>query len=169
MKNLLLLLVGAGAAVGAMLALETTESQTTTTKATRVLTPRERDRVLLDNEDLIRRLRERIAELEARLAKDADVEAALLYPDDTPEKVGVLLTAAYADNNIDWLLQVIERLLMMGERGYPMLRTIIMDIIFKAKFRPSAERLPVRPDLQGRQHLHEAREEVHRLPELPAH
>jgi hypothetical protein len=59
------------------------------------------------------------------------------YPEDSPEKVEQLLEEAYADNNIDWLIEVIERLLLMGEKGYPLLRRLIMDLAFKSKFLPS--------------------------------
>jgi len=134
-RHILLLLLGAGAAVGAMLVLDSPTAASRS--STRVMTQRERDRVLLDNEELIRRLRLRITDLEAQLAARSGPEEAAAYPDDSPEKVGKLLQAAYSENNVDWLLQVIERLLMMGERGYPMLRTMIIDIIFKAKFQPA--------------------------------
>ncbi len=117
-----------------MLALDTSTNSSRT--ETRNQTHLERERVLFENEELIKMLRARIAELEALLSQ-APKEEVSAYPDDTPEKVQKLLTEAYAENNVDWLLQVLERLLMMGERGYPMLRTMIMDIIFKAKFRPS--------------------------------
>ena len=66
------------------------------------------------------------------------------YPEDTPEKVEQLLEEAYADNNIDWLIEVIERLLLMGEKGYPLLRRLIMDLAFKSKFLPSQS--DFRPD-----------------------
>ncbi|MGH7163321.1 MAG: hypothetical protein ACREID_07540 [Planctomycetota bacterium] len=58
-------------------------------------------------------------------------------PADTPEQLERLLEEAYGDNNVDWLLDVIRRLLRMGERGYPILRRMIEDIVFKAKFLPS--------------------------------
>jgi hypothetical protein len=85
----------------------------------------------------IERLRQLIAKLE-------QPGAASPYPDDTPEQVERLLEEAYAENNIDWLLEVIERLLMMGEKGYPLLRRLIMDLIFKSKFLPSQS--DFRPD-----------------------
>jgi len=100
------------------------------------MTQLEHERVLFENKELVSRLRARIAELEALLAK-APKEEFIVYDAASTEKVQKLLTEAYAENNVDWLLQVLERPLMMGERGYPMLRTMIMDIIFKAKFRPS--------------------------------
>jgi hypothetical protein len=66
------------------------------------------------------------------------------YPDDTPETVGQLLEEAYAENNVDLLVDVIERLLLMGEPGYPLLRRLIMDLAFKSKFLPSQS--DFRPD-----------------------
>lgn len=86
----------------------------------------------------IERLRAIIAELKA-----AQVEADP-YPDDTPEKVERVLEEAYAENNIDLLVDVIERLLLMGEEGYPLLRRLIMDLAFKSKFLPSQS--DFRPD-----------------------
>ncbi|MHC4971689.1 MAG: HEAT repeat domain-containing protein [Planctomycetota bacterium] len=66
------------------------------------------------------------------------------YPDDTPEKVEQLLQEAYAENNVDLLVDIIERLLLMGEKGYPLLRRLIMDLAFKSKFLPSQS--DFRPD-----------------------
>jgi len=86
----------------------------------------------------IERLRALIAKL-----KQSSQEASP-YPDDTPEKVEQLLEEAYAENNIDWLVDVIERLLLMGEKGYPLLRRLIMDLVFKSKFLPA--RSDFRPD-----------------------
>jgi hypothetical protein len=58
------------------------------------------------------------------------------YPGDTPEEVEKLLVEVYGESNIDLFLDVLERLLLMGERGWPLLRRMIMDIAFKAKFLP---------------------------------
>ena len=94
------------------------------------------------------RIAELMAEIERLRAlivklKTAPKEASP-YPEDTPEKVEQLLEEAYADNNIDWLIEVIERLLLMGEKGYPLLRRLIMDLAFKSKFLPSQS--DFRPD-----------------------
>lgn len=87
-----------------------------------------------DNLDRIRQLEAELAEARRRLAAMPTEESP--YPGDTPEEVERLLEEAYADNNIDWLLDVIDRLLCMGEKGYPLLRRMIMDILFKARFLP---------------------------------
>ena len=134
--GVLLLLAGVGAGVGLTLALRDGENGRTAGR-TSTLALKERERIILENNELIAQLRDRIAELERQLANRAEPEEANPYPDDTPEKVEDLLQAAYAENNIDWMLEIIERLLLMGERGYPMLRRIIMDIVFSAQFRPS--------------------------------
>ncbi|HEX5135918.1 MAG TPA: HEAT repeat domain-containing protein [Planctomycetota bacterium] len=88
-------------------------------------------------EDLekIRQLEARIAELERLLAAKAEEEVP--YPGDTPEELEKLLEAVYGENNIDLFLDVLDRLLCMGEKGWPILRRMIMDIIFKARFLPS--------------------------------
>jgi hypothetical protein len=95
---------------------------------------------------------QRIAELMAEIERlralivklKTPPQEASPYPDDTPEEVEQLLEEAYAENNIDWLIEVIERLLLMGEKGYPLLRRLIMDLVFKSKFLPS--RSDFRPD-----------------------
>jgi hypothetical protein len=92
-----------------------------------------RERQLEDNE-LIQKLRDRIAELERQLAA-MPVETNP-YADDTPELLEKLLEEAYGETNIDLFLDVIDRLLLMGERGWPILRRMLMDIIFKARFLP---------------------------------
>lgn len=84
----------------------------------------------------------RIAELEAEIERLKALLAATTaeevpYPGDTVEKVERLLNEAYAENNVDWLLEVIDRLLAMGEDGYPLLRKLIMDLLFKSKFLPA--------------------------------
>ena len=84
-----------------MLALDTSTNSSRT--ETRNQTHLERERVLFENEELIKMLRARIAELEALLA-EAPKEEVSAYPDDTPEKVQKLLTEAYAENNVDWLV-----------------------------------------------------------------
>ena len=85
----------------------------------------------------IRELEAEIERLKALLAaRPADADASP-WPNDTPEAVERLINEAYAENNIDWLLEAIERLLRMGEPGYPLLRKLIMDLVFKAKFIPT--------------------------------
>jgi len=86
----------------------------------------------------IDRLRAIIAKLEQSSQKVSP------YPDDTPEKIEQLLEEAYAENNVDLLVDIIERLLLMGEKGYPLLRRLIMDLVFKSKFLPSQS--DFRPD-----------------------
>ena len=60
------------------------------------------------------------------------------WPDDSIEAIERRLQDAYQDTNVDWLMEVIERLLLMGEEGYPLLRRLIEDIAFKGKFVPTA-------------------------------
>ena len=88
----------------------------------------------VQDDDLIRQLKERIAELERQLAAVPAEEVP--YPGDTPEEVEKLLVEVYGESNIDLFLDVLERLLLMGEKGWPLLRRMIMDIVFKAKFLP---------------------------------
>ena len=83
----------------------------------------------------IEELEREIARLEALLA--AATTEKIPYPGDTPEKVEKLLEEAYGENNVDWLIEVIDRLLAMGEDGYPLLRKLIMDLTFKSRFLPS--------------------------------
>lgn len=87
--------------------------------------------------------RDRIADLEKQIE---DLRAALAgkptepsaWPDDNLASIEMQLENAYAENNVDWLLEVIERLLLMGEPGFPMLRRLIEDIAFKGKFLPGS-------------------------------
>ena len=79
----------------------------------------------------------RIAELEALLRNRPAQKRYDPHPEDTPQLLVKLLEEAYADNNVDWLIDVIRRLLAMGEDGYPILRRMIEDIAFKGKFLPS--------------------------------
>jgi hypothetical protein len=94
-----------------------------------------RERQVQDDE-MIAKLRDRIAELERQLAT-MPVETNP-YADDTPELLEKLLEEAYGETNIDLFLDVIDRLLLMGERGWPILRRIIMETMppFGAKFLP---------------------------------
>jgi hypothetical protein len=87
-------------------------------------------------EDLerIRQLEAKIADLERLLASKPEEEEP--YPGDTPEELEKLLEAVYGENNIDLFIDVLDRLLCMGEKGWPILRRMIMDMIFKAKFLP---------------------------------
>lgn len=93
-----------------------------------------RGKVVQDDE-LIRRLQAENDELRRRLAAQPTEEAP--YPGDTPEAVEKLLQEAYSETNVDWFLDAIDRLLCMGERGWPLLRKLIMDVVFGAKFLPS--------------------------------
>ncbi len=93
-----------------------------------------RDKKVQDEEQ-IRLLLARIAELERQLAAVPKEE--VLHPDDTPELLEKLLEEAYGETNVDLFLDVIERLLLMGERGWPLLRRLIMDVAFKARFLPT--------------------------------
>ncbi|MEM8884164.1 MAG: hypothetical protein AAGD14_08860 [Planctomycetota bacterium] len=90
---------------------------------------------LLDNQAMVEQLQARIAELEAQLEGSQAAEENP-YPNDSLDKIELLMQDAFAENNVDWLLQVIERLLLMGKEGYPMLRRLIEDIAFRGKFLP---------------------------------
>jgi hypothetical protein len=83
-------------------------------------------------------LRAEIDRLRALLA-ERGVPAEEPQAADTPEAVEALLHEAYADNSVDLLLEAIRRLLRMGERGYPILRKMIEDIVFRGKFRPGEQ------------------------------
>ncbi|MDH3592082.1 MAG: HEAT repeat domain-containing protein, partial [Planctomycetota bacterium] len=91
----------------------------------------------IEDEARIQQLLAEIERLKAELASRPDPDADNPYPNDTPEDVEKLMRDAFADNNIDWLLEVIERLLRMGKPGYPLLRKLMEDIIFKGKFMPA--------------------------------
>lgn len=88
----------------------------------------------VQDDERIRQLEAEIAELKRLLAAVPKEEAP--YPGDTPEEVEKLLAEVYGESNIDLFLDVLDRLLCMGERGWPLLRRMIMDIVFKAKFLP---------------------------------
>jgi hypothetical protein len=85
--------------------------------------------------ELIAKLQAELEQLRGALAGRAQAEANP-YPNDSLESIELLMQNAFAENNVDWLLEVIERLLLMGEPGYPMLRRLIEDIAFKGKFLP---------------------------------
>jgi hypothetical protein len=100
---------------------------------------KEVERLRIEDRAEIDRLKAELDRLRGLLAArtgDGDEEP-VPYADDTPEKVERLLQDAFEENNVDWLIEVIERLLRMGERGYPLLRRLIEDIAFKAKFLPA--------------------------------
>ena len=87
------------------------------------------------NAKLIADLRAENQRLRAQLS-DATPKLPDPYPNDSLDKIELLMQNAFAENNVDWLLEVIERLLLMGEPGYPLLRRLIEDIAFKGKFLP---------------------------------
>jgi hypothetical protein len=97
---------------------------------------RPKDYTLQASADLARiaELEKEIAALRAALEGQPKPESA--WPNDSLESIEMALENAYAENNVDWLLEVIERLLLMGEPGFPMLRRLIEDIGFKGKFLP---------------------------------
>jgi hypothetical protein len=85
----------------------------------------------------------RVAELEAEIARlqallaQAQPAKEEAWPDDSLDRVELVLQAAYADANVDLLLEAIRRLLRMGEPGYRRLREMIFDFL-KLRFVPTA-------------------------------
>ena len=77
-----------------------------------------------DDQALIARLRAELEQARAALASRATAEDNP-YPNDSLDAIEQLMDDALAENNVDWLIEVIERLLLMGEPGYPMLRRLI--------------------------------------------
>ena len=66
--------------------------------------------------------------LEVTSFSDAsDGDAVNLEVDILAKYVERLLEEAYAENNVDWLIEAIERLLLMGEDGYPLLRKVLVS------------------------------------------
>ena len=98
--------------------------------------PREQQWVLQREQDQsrIRELEEQLEALRATLSMQPKKE--VRWPNDTLADIELLMVNALEENNVDWLMEVIERLLLMGEDGYPMLRRLIEDIAFKGKFLP---------------------------------
>jgi len=145
---LAILLVAAGVGAGFFLGTARESGGTARDDGGRGTTLREASRLeYFGDEEELARLRAEIERLKAELeAARAALPAPEVspYPDDRPEDVERLLEAAYGENNIDWLLQVLERLLLLGDEGYPLLRRMLEDIIFKAKFLPSES--DFRPD-----------------------
>jgi len=126
---LLLLGIGAGYFVGSNGTLPGARGERLDTRE--VLDLREKR---VEDLERIRQLEEEIADLKRQLA--AIPGEVVPYPGDTPEEVEKLIAEVYGENNIDLFLDVIDRLLCMGEKGWPLLRKMIMDIAFKAKFLP---------------------------------
>ncbi len=90
----------------------------------------------------LERLRAELARLREELrarqaAEDERAELAVPVVADSLEDIERLLADAFEENNVDWLIEVIERLLRMGQPGHAPLRRLLEDIIFKAKFLPS--------------------------------
>lgn len=131
----ILLLVGIGAGAAVMGLRE--ESSARPGGRDTVVETQEVLRVRADYDGLIAELRARIAALEAQLSAHQAPPEPDPWAGDTPEKLEQLVQEAFADNNIDWLLDVIVRLLRMGKEGYPILRKMLEDIIFRAKFLPA--------------------------------
>ena len=105
---------------------------------TTVKTEQEFLRLRLVDEAEIKRLKAEIERLMALLNERPEQDdAAPAVAIDTEESIERAIVELYADNNVDWLIDIIRRLLLMGEKGYPILRRLIMDIIFKGKFLPS--------------------------------
>lgn len=128
---LLLIGIGTGYYVGTSGALPGARGDRGNTQE--VLELRER---LVEDQDRIRALEAEIADLKRQLAARPEAREDDPYPGDTPEQIEKDLEAVYGENNIDLFIDVLDRLLCMGERGWPILRRMIMDMIFKAKFLP---------------------------------
>jgi hypothetical protein len=135
MKAILLLAVGAGA--GAAVVGLGGAGPWRASRHDVVVETKEVLRVRADYDGLVAELRARIAELEAQLAGREKPPEPDPYANDTPEDLERMVQEAFADNNVDWLLEAIARLLRMGKEGYPILRKMLEDIIFRAKFLPA--------------------------------
>ena len=134
---LIVFAVGAGAGALVLNALDGAQGERQARQAEK--TTHELQTLRLKGADDANRIAELLAELaklRARLAEATKPEETP-WPNDSVAAVERLLQDAYADNNVDWLLQVIERLLLMGEKGFPVLRRLIEDIAFKGKFLPT--------------------------------
>ncbi|MFQ5844294.1 MAG: HEAT repeat domain-containing protein [Planctomycetota bacterium] len=83
---------------------------------------------------IVPRLRAEIRRLQTRLeAAELQREPESEAVQDSPEEIQQLVESAYADTDVDALLEAIRRLLRMGPRGYPMLRQLLMDLFFRAR------------------------------------
>jgi len=89
------------------------------------------------DQETIDRLSAELEQLRALLAARM-VEEESPWPNDSVEAIERRLQDAYQDTNVDWLMEVIERLLLMGKEGYPLLRRLMEDIAFKGKFVPTS-------------------------------
>ena len=72
-----------------------------------------------------------VAQLRARLAEIP--EGDVIWVEDSLDEINLLIEDAYRDTNVDWLLDAVERLLLMGPRGYTRLRSLILELIFKGR------------------------------------
>ncbi|MCZ6573584.1 MAG: HEAT repeat domain-containing protein [Planctomycetota bacterium] len=72
-----------------------------------------------------------VAQLRARLGETP--EGDVIWVEDSLDEINLLIEEAYRDTNVDWLLDAIERLLLMGPRGYTRLRSLILELIFKGR------------------------------------
>lgn len=77
------------------------------------------------------RLQALVAQLRARLGETP--EGDVIWVEDSLDEINLLIEEAYRDTNVDWLLDAIERLLLMGPRGYTRLRSLILELIFKGR------------------------------------
>ena len=89
------------------------------------------------DQDEIDKLNAELEALRALLSAQTEGEASP-WPNDSVESIERRLQDAYQDTNVDWLMEVIERLLLMGKEGYPLLRRLMEDIAFKGKFVPTS-------------------------------
>jgi hypothetical protein len=130
------LLFALGAGAGALISSEFGDDDKG--RANRQESAQRQDRVTLQaagDAALIAKLQAELEQLRTALAGRADAEANP-YPNDSLDAIEQLMGDAFAENNVDWLIEVIERLLLMGEPGFPLLRRLIEDIAFKGKFLP---------------------------------
>jgi len=119
----------AGAAAGGLLTYTIVSGKEPSTSRARSATAGAAgETVVVTRDDNSAELQAEIDRLKALLAERPEPPVNP-WPNDTTEAVDALLQTAYADANIDMLLEALRRLLRMGERGYPLLRRVIEDLL----------------------------------------
>jgi len=142
LRFLLVLLAGAGA--GALLTYVMVGGDSGSGRAHSAPAPSETVVMTRDATDdaTVKELQDEIARLKSLLSEPSEAKPDP-WPNDTLDRIEVVLQSAYTDASVDLLLEAILRLLRMGEAGYPRLRGMVVDFI-KLKFVPTQSSF--RPD-----------------------